>query len=574
MFLIQLSLMRRSASYSQLIVPLVYGVLVLGVWGIFAYDRGLTFEMVFVERCQQSLQNCLMLPSDPLRPYNSLYLGLGYLLNFGGGGFWSYQLLYGLLWWGRGMLVYLIVQRCLPAYPLFAFWVGALAIVHTSDRGLNFLGQIHQLGFIFFLLLALYWLLRSWQASRPRFRAGWLGLALIALYFSLWTYESHFLIILLVPLWLWLLRRRCDRRFWYTTAAWYALPLFYVGMQLYRYFGQRVSNYQTRVMRPSLEIAGLLSDWLCHIERSLAVWQWRDLLPTGVRPQPLMPFPQPMPVEQMAIAVAIICAVVFGVGSWLLWPQQRRVMPPRSILWACFLLGGLWLVASFPAYLLLRDNTDFFRTQTLSGVGAALVWVAGLALVLQLLPRARSGLVVLGCCLVVFAGVQAGVLLQEAHGYWWQMNRHLLAQLTHLVPEIRNNTFILLTGVPKQPDQDPFGDALWIEQPLRAIYTPRVTGYYLYEDGSHPISNGEGTHAWRFTASGLVWMHVGRRPEVDRVPYSQVIAFRYHPDGKLALLDQFPREVLPPGIEPSGYAPRDRILTAPVPDPILRNYAR
>jgi len=545
---------------SILVTLLTYWVLVMGMWGMFAFDRGLTYETGFPVACQKSLHDCLVY-GDTLRPYNSLFLGLGHVLGKGNGSYATYQLLYGLLWWGRGVLTFLIIRRIWSTYPLFAFLIGALVIVHASDGALNWIGQLHQFGFMFCLVLAIYLLLESWLAPKPSLAIFFLVASLLPLYICLWTYESPYVLILSAPVILFALQPQINRRFLATTAVWYILPAIYGYFQVEKYLIAKASTYQTSILRPDMNAAAILHDLHLHLQQSLQFWRWAATL-------------SPYGVAVLAPAIAGLCTIAFIIGAHLLSPPGLigAKTPPKIHLLMSFAIGLMILILSFPVYLLLAGNTMFWRTQMLSGFGSAIVLSSGILLLTQVMPKRkyRAILAVALCSMIVFNGVRAGVFFQGFHEYRWQIHRNLMSQISHLIPNVENPTLILLTNLPKAYERDPFGATLWFDFPIQLLYPDRnVVGYFLDENGAHSTDN-----PWNFTAEGMSWQKKGMAQKIDQVSYSQIIALRYEPDGKISLLEEFPDDLLPQRFNTSMYAPHNRISRDFVTNRSIRMFAR
>ena len=531
----------------------------MGMWGMFALDRGLPFETGFPVQCQRSLYDCLVY-GDTLRPYNSLFLGLGYLLGKGNGSYVTYQLLYGFLWWGRGVVTFLIFRRLWSAYPLFGFLVGGLVIVHASDGALNWIGQLHQFGFMFCLVLAIYLLLESWLAPKKSLAIIFLVVSLLPLYICLWTYESPYVLILSAPVILFALRPRFSRHLLATTAVWYILPGIYGYLQFQKYLVAKGSTYQTSVLRPDMNAATITHDWLLHIQQSLQFWRWATTV-------------SPYGIAVLAPAIAGLCVGAFMIGAHLLSPTGLlgAKTPPTAHLLASFGIGLMILILSFPVYLLLAGNSMFWRTQMLSGFGSAIVLSSGLLLLAQLITRQkyRAVLAVAAASVIVFNGVRAGVFFQGFHEWRWQIHRNVMEQISHLAPAVENQTLILLTNLPKTYQGDPFGAALWFDFPIQILYPHKdVVGYFTYDTGEHPTDN-----PWIFTANGMVWQKKGMGQKFDQIPYSRIIALRYEA-GKVVLLDEFPRKLLPQPFDTSSYAPRSRISRDFVTNRSIRTFAR
>src|SRR5262249_42751436 len=139
---------------------------------------------------------------DPLRQFTNVFYQVAYLSGaaVGARGSWiPFHIVYALLWWLRGVLVYAIVARVFPARRGIAFLVFALAIVHASDKELTLIGQLNQLGMIFWMLLAVYALVRALDTSAFWWSAVWVMAAGLASYLCLWSYEAPLVILLIAP---------------------------------------------------------------------------------------------------------------------------------------------------------------------------------------------------------------------------------------------------------------------------------------------------------------------------------------------------------------------------------------
>lgn len=546
-----------------LIVALTYWILVMGMWGIFALHRGLTYETAFPLNCGKSLYECLIY-IDNLRPYNSLFLGMAHLLGGSNGSYVSYQILYGLLWWGRGWLIFLIFRRIFPDSTLFAFLVGVIAIVHASDYALNWIGQLHQFGFMFFLALAAYWFIVAWQAARKMSAFLWLIGSLLALYISLWTYESQFFIILILPLLLFLSYAKLNSRFLIFSLIWYVIPTIYSILQFQRYQINQSSTYQTSILRPDLNLSSMVTDLGTHLLRSLSFWSWGKAISSA-------------PEQAIAVWVSILCCSAFVIGCSLLatYPTLRLdKLPEKKSLIIILLCGALLLVLSFPVYLLIAGNTQFWRTQMLSSFAAAIALVASICLLGTIcFKRAKRQMlfITILCTCIVFSGVKAGVELQKLHGDMWQTQRQLMSQITWLIPDVKDNSLILLANLSKTPGKDPFGASMWFDLPIELLYPNRkVAGHFFYADGQQPTDDH-----WAFTEVGIKRTKPGFAKKVESAQYNEIIALNYdEKTAKLTILPALPKELIAKFTNSSSYNPYSRIEKSFIPEASTRMFAR
>ena len=218
--------MGRKNNWITLSVACIYLVLVLIIWLPFGPFQGMPYETHFVYSSEtSSLLSGFIYGGDPLKPHTSTFYHLSYLLGqiIGmEGSFLPYQIIYVLLWWARGILVFLIVRRFLPENPFFAYLVGALVIAHAVDGSLMWVGQLNQFGFIFWMLLAFYMLILTFQDSRLTRTIPLLALMLFFQHMSLWSYESQLFIMLVAPFALLLISKKPSPRFLVIAGLWYS----------------------------------------------------------------------------------------------------------------------------------------------------------------------------------------------------------------------------------------------------------------------------------------------------------------------------------------------------------------
>jgi hypothetical protein len=189
-------------SASLTVVFLSYAIFVLAMWAPFGPFNGMSYETNFALQSQSSSIVGGFFFADPLRVHTNFFYQLSYLLSkfLGISGSWlPYQLVYASLWFARGILSYAIVRHLVPEAPEFAYLIGSIAIFHASDHTLNWVGQLNQFGFIFWMLLSFLSTLCGLDASTRAGNLGWAILAAALAYMSLWSYEAQLPVMLLVP---------------------------------------------------------------------------------------------------------------------------------------------------------------------------------------------------------------------------------------------------------------------------------------------------------------------------------------------------------------------------------------
>jgi|GEM_PF-1878816 len=519
---------------SAVVAALASLVIVLLAWGVFGPSSGMPTETQFVIASEKASGLAGFISADRTRPQCETFYHLAYLLGRATGckgSFAPYQWVYAALWWAKGVLVFLALSSLLPGRAFFCHVAACLVLVHAADQSLEWVGQINQLGFTFWLLLATLAFTRAHQARSLRRERALLTLAFFAEYMTLWSYESPIFILLALP---WIVRLAAPRKR-ALTVAWYVIPAIWFVWTALRYgSAEGAATYQAAMIRKEWPVFGLLGDWAWNVGQSVAFWSWgSSLLPWS-------------PARPTATLLAFVAGGVFLASSIvqaILARKDGPLLPSARSLAVIAALGAFLVVASFPAYLLLASARSLWRTQMLSGLGAGIFFCAVFSLAASLLRRlAVPALLVLGC-VHVFFGVRAAVLLGAYHHEDWLKHKRVVARMLEQVPRLQPDTVVVLTGVPE--DQDPFGSGLWFEFAVRLAY-PRspVTGVYFREGGKVPPLSLSSFHD-----GGCYWNELGAtpvrlEPGTSRIgSLASVVAFTWGEKGEIELARVAPPEL-------------------------------
>jgi hypothetical protein len=278
-----------STVWPTLLAAVAYGALLPLLWLPVVAHTGMAWDTTIVYRTEttSTLQGFLY-PAAPLRIYTDVFYQLSYLLGglFGQAGSWvPFHVVYAMLWWARGLVVYMIAARLLPAYRPFASLAGALAILHGSDKQLNLIGQLDQLGMIFWMLLAVYLFVRALQARTASRRWTWLALAEAAAYLCLWSYEAPLFILLAIPPIFLTVRFGWSRRTAVEGTAFLVVPAIYAAENLKRYVSGSGGAYQESILKSPLTLGATLHDLWINVAHSLGFWSWGTGLVGFPRPR-------------------------------------------------------------------------------------------------------------------------------------------------------------------------------------------------------------------------------------------------------------------------------------------------
>jgi hypothetical protein len=519
--------MRRRFQIGDATIVLAASILVvIGLWGIFGLFTGFSVETVVVYQSDiaQGIRGFIYW-ADPLRKFLSLFYHLSYILGSSvgdRGSYVPYQLVYGSLWVLRSLLTYLIVMRLMPNYPALAFFAGLFAALHAADNGLNFVGQLHQFGFVFLMLLSFLFMLLALDSSSRVTTIAWAMGSAFSGYLSLWTYESPLPVMLLFPIAAGLLRRDVPFGRLSLVSIIYLIPiLIFVGENAQRYLtssGGGANTYQASVSRHDFSIGALASDLWLHLANSVVPWNWPHAYISWRRiPEYMIAF---VPVLTAIVLLAPI-AVSKEQGS-----SQAFSWSPRLLLFA--FISFAMLCASYLVVLIFAENRQLFRTEFLPSFASSCLLSAGLYAALGLVRgRALRNVIAISVLVVVgsfstFAGVNSG-LLWQAH---WERHRHLISSIISNAPGVKDGTLVILRNV--DPKNDPFGYNMWFDVGLRLAYPDtKVAGIYLLADNrptpwmNIDVENGEP----HLLSNGFPTLfHETPHPGI-----SHVIAFDYDP---------------------------------------------
>ena len=528
------------------------------MWARHGFYSGMGYETAFsYDSTTHTWWQGFFYLGDNLRPYTNTFYHLSYLIGriLGiDGSYVPFQVVYAALWWARGLLVFLIVRRFFPGSILLAYVSGALVLVHAADGALQWVGQMNQFGFIFWMLLAFYFLTRAYQSENAVLA---IILTLAACCFekmSIFSYESQFFLVLLFPVTLLAFGRRW-RWLALISFAWYLEPARYIYMSLDKYRHSGGGTYQEAVMRKNWSVSGLLGDWGFNIGASLEFWKWPSLT-GGV---PLLP----------SLAAAVLVAA--GGAALLLVHRKdvrHRAANGTTRAWLCLLAAGIVaVVLSFPVYLMLGSARGLWRTQLLSGVGAGLVLTAVCGLLAHRLPwlAARAGILLVAAGVVVCFGSIRAIQLGATHRGIWERHRKAITEVLQVAPNVKPDTVVVLTNVPK--GDDPFGDDYWYDMAIRLIYPHiRVVGLYYYADGSRAPGDPLTMAGDRWT-----WDHRTGLPLLDSASLANTVVIRYDPSGNGSLEPVLPAFLCPNGCAAGPYHP-SAVITGPIDPTAARRY--
>ena len=517
------------------IVGVCYLVLALCVWLPYGPASGMPYETTLVWASETTpFPQSMLYTADRMRILTSVFYDLGYRLSAALGIQGSYlgvQLAYLALLWGRAYFLYLGVAAMAPGALWLAFLAGAFNLVHAADFAAMWVGQMNQLGYMFWLALAFWALVRGTgpDSGTPKFGA----LALVSGYACLYSYESPVILLSLLPVFLGAVDRRRVREHLFLHAIWYFFIASFTYRFLLRSYFAPQGTYQAKVMRPEFVALDLLNEWVGQVSHSLSAWRWGTALHWPELTAPL------------GAAVTAFAAAV-----WLLHREKFEAREQARLAWRALGIGLLACIFSFPAYLFLPGGGGLWRTQFLSSFGAG---VALAAFVLVVAAWGWPGRVAaaIASLLILCLGVDTLVDISRGHWRTWERHRRVMAGLLAAAPDVAGGTVVILTGVPRE--DDPFGDNLWFDYAVRLAYPGRrVVGAYQYSDGgfspaySLDLENEPGK--W-------VWNRKGMPPLMRSGPAEAVLVAAVGGDGGVHILNRWPGNLPAKEETRQGYNP-------------------
>lgn len=465
-----------------------YTLLVICMWAWHGLGSGLGYETTFVlnSETKPGLRG-FRYEADRLRVFMSLFYHLAYeLARLIGqdGSFVTYQLVYGALWLLRGLLVFWVVRMLAQASDPTAFLAGAFTILHAADSSLNWVGQLNQFGFILWMLIAFFLVLRAFDDGRSlKVSMGFAAGATLSAGLSLFSYESPLFLVLFFPLIAIILFDKWSHRKLWILAIYYVVPGIYCLLSVVAYLVRtRRHTYQFSVLRSDWDSWAILGDWVHNVWHSLAFWRWpkgyADLAPeagaTGM-------------VVFFFCGLAVIILVVGFVFLRRMQDSEQAVNLSPIDARKVALLGLAMIVLSYPVYLVLGGATSGWRTQLLSGPGAGIFFAGAVSLIGSVRPlghRLGFGGALTASIALVVHGIWASQSQALVHRLNWDRHRDIVAGVLMAAPKVKEHTFIVLIN--ESPQSLIFGHNMWWDVASRLAYPMQAVAGMYFEAPKRP----------------------------------------------------------------------------------------
>lgn len=564
-------------------------VVVLALWLPFGLRRAAWADAWFYHGAL--LNGATLVPLNNSRPLAFVTWALSYAFSPTSFVGLNIQILWFLLL--KAALVYAIVRLLAPRATGLALAAALLAIIYPAEVGYFNDGYVSlHLGFNAYLL-AVFFLLAHWRRQ-----SRWLLLsAMLALAYTVFTYEAVLALAVGTPLLLVWQEGRVSRRVVRVSAIWLIpVVLYFVYLAALQSGTQGLSTRETGLLAAGLNVADPLAEVV-----GANLWNFgRHYVEAWISAITLSPFNRESPLALIGVAASGVAGLLMAVhiqadqrrtsGQWLSWPKRRWL--------GLLLLSVLWTALGYAVYSLASVRYDGWRISFYTVLGAgttvALVLYAladyfgRVRWLLSGLMLALAGLVILGhggfwlVCLSLMAAaalvlptrwrfallvsaVLSLAVTRQLDLHRWLTSealgiQRIITNVVRAAPGATADTPIVLVVDPQEwGSSGPFNTSQHFEYALDLIHSDpgpfaRVCPLWL-------PAWGWNHETCLVTGSGLELRFEG---EITLVPWDEVVMLAVHPDGTVALIESLPEAW---AVEDSvPYAPR-RLLDETAPPP-------
>jgi hypothetical protein len=435
-----------------------------------------------------------------------------------------------------GVLTFLLVRRLLPRTAALAFLAGVFTVVWMpSDeyRVATIQGCVYS-GCTVGVLLATWLLVEAWCRRRLLV----LPLAVLSAVAAILSHEAVLPGLAVSPFLLLVVGGARESRRWLRwTIATFASLLAAVTWIAVRLLVRREAlDYQ-------LQILGVApSPW--HVVHRVGLQLRYHLLPLVTTPS-----------DELQVWAVPVVMTVFLPGLVLVTrgvpePRHRGVLALGPVALAG-LVGLVHAALAYAPFASAKQLQGASRTEFLSAPGIGLLLASSVVLIAGLTPRRlRATAVALLSAWVVAVGTARTLTLQrEWDPRFYMAQRQNLSEITMLAPRLQPHTLVVL--VPSRG---------W---PFNFTFAKAIS--YLYDEGARGFAPYSSRLLWdtRLAADGIVSepapvLRRGWHDPVERYRYEEVIVFGKNQDGRLGILDSWPK-VLGPLPAGATYEPRLRL---------------
>jgi hypothetical protein len=543
---------RKQHTRSTIIV--IYVLLTVLVWGLFALDRGFWQDEVMILHWVQAHSHSVLAQLFTGVPTATRVFGgtVFAISHWSGAPVLVLQLAFGFALFATGWLTHLLARELLPERPWLAYLAGALALTSSGDFTLNYLGATSLALSVCADLGAVVLLIRYSKGARGASLAA--SGALLVL--SLGMYEAALPAILMTPLLLAALDGFRSKRTIAAAALWYGVSALYLCFLVVE---ARSSGGYLAVALRTMSLVDRWDRTSMLFWNNFTPWTWgfrrRNWFPA---PPPLLPLPIRVSLTFVAVAAFWWAAVRLWRARpepWLLTRDERY----RGVVAG---VGALAMaVASNAMYASVQFSEFFFRTQLVSCRWASLsVALVSYAVGVTRLRSPVAALIVPAA--FVGFGVYGGLERQDYFLGYWRQHREELRSIVEQVRALHPESHVLLYVPPASPylaTEASYLAAYW----LGYLYgDPSLSGRVFLWSKDRGTSCAAEEDAFRCYGESSEKTHAAE----SILPYRSTVLLTFQPrENRYALMRAVPRLLLGSQQAPPDYRPERQITDGEIP---------
>ena len=465
------------------------------------------------------------------RPLSHIYFWIPYIIS--PDSFFGFGFILAVTYFGKALFSYLIIRIVLPGYPLIAFISSVLFIVYPLDPALLLYRTINIHLAIFWVLIAIYCLLRYWNSKNLLW---WVPITIIQS-ITLLGYEGVIVWVALAPILIIFMTRQINRRIILIGIIWNIIPLIVLIRILV--LMDTFPRYATGLVpdTTSEPIIGIILNSFIYMYRS-HLEAWGNI------------FDSPYYWNLTHIIIAVLVGVLFGIVAH----QHSQITATEKVVtWKIFIqqiaIGLLLMFVGFIIYSI--SNTHRFsdwRVFLMTSLGAGYI-IAVLINILSIwLQRVKLSIL----------GTLASSILVSLSVLWWtsqhQLNaivaddmKQLLSAIVSTVPELESTHTILLIDEAGITTPNLFfaghhNKNLIFGEVLQYVYQKhRLRGHICYPQNALARLN---SMVCQFETRQITFPQgVGTSKNLV-IPYENLLVFVANRDGTIKAHETIPREYL------------------------------
>ena len=345
--------------------------------------------------------------------------------------FMSHHLILMGLLLAKGYVLFLLMGRLLPDFPLWGYICSLLLIFYPSDPAIVSLRVIHTHLAIVFILLSIYFLLRYFQQSERRFLLlMWICQALAG-----FTIEIGYPIFFFTPVLLIILEKHITKRVIITTILFYIVPAITFAYSIVLILVVSVSWQSTAIV--SYTIREYLRT-IFDLYQYNFITTWEDTVRYFAT--------QANNGDYFVFVGTVIVSLIGGLAVTRLHKPlsiDRRFVVKLSLM---IIGGGVAVLLGYAMFLASRTHVlTHYRVYLLSSVGTAIVIGSILyGLFHSLSQYSIKYLVLVGFSVIV--GLSSVTANKFHHDYWKisEQQESIVRQVVDVVPALNEQAYIVI----------------------------------------------------------------------------------------------------------------------------------